>query len=87
MIFKITLWHKYPYYFVPYIEIIKLFSSCSLQAGTYKDVQGILVSYKIKVSLMVAGGGVLGSLISRLTILKFLCYAFLILSNANETYQ
>lgn len=56
-------------YFVSDIVVIRLFSSCSLQAGMSKDVQGILVSYKIKVSLMVGSAGVLGSLISRLPIL------------------
>ncbi|KAI5630057.1 arrestin-C, partial [Silurus asotus] len=41
-----------------------IFSSCSLRADTCKDVQGIVVSYKIKVSLMVAKDGVWGRLIS-----------------------
>ncbi|XP_053091697.1 arrestin 3b, retinal (X-arrestin) isoform X2 [Pangasianodon hypophthalmus] len=45
-------------------EDTNLASSTILQAGMCKDVQGILVSYKIKVNLMVVSGGVLGSLIS-----------------------
>lgn len=82
---KRNLWHTSPSFFVSYIVIIRLFSSCSLQAGTCKDIQGILVSYKIKVNLMVVSGGVLGRLISRLTILKYFCWVFIILDNINET--
>ncbi|XP_047658057.1 arrestin 3b, retinal (X-arrestin) isoform X2 [Tachysurus fulvidraco] len=45
-------------------EDTNLASSTILQTNMYKDVQSILVSYKIKVNLMVVGAGVLGSLIS-----------------------
>ncbi|XP_066506034.1 arrestin 3b, retinal (X-arrestin) [Hoplias malabaricus] len=45
-------------------EDTNLASSTILRAGMDKEVQGILVSYKIKVSLTVASGGLLGSLTS-----------------------
>ncbi|XP_058253308.1 arrestin 3b, retinal (X-arrestin) isoform X2 [Hemibagrus wyckioides] len=45
-------------------EDTNLASSTILQTSTNKEVHGIQVSYKIKVSLLVVGGGVLGSLIS-----------------------
>ncbi|KAM4620375.1 arrestin 3a, retinal (X-arrestin) [Polymixia lowei] len=43
-------------------EDTNLASTTMLRAGMDKDVLGILVSYKIKVNLMVAGGGLLGGL-------------------------
>uniref|UniRef100_A0AAR2KDY7 Arrestin-C n=1 Tax=Pygocentrus nattereri TaxID=42514 RepID=A0AAR2KDY7_PYGNA len=45
-------------------EDTNLASSTLLGSGVDKDIQGILVSYKIKVSLMVASGGLLGNLTS-----------------------
>ncbi|XP_068187438.1 arrestin 3a, retinal (X-arrestin) [Antennarius striatus] len=45
-------------------EDTNLASTTILRPGIEKDVLGILVSYKIKINLMVAGGGLLGSLTS-----------------------
>ncbi|KAM9846434.1 arrestin 3a, retinal (X-arrestin) [Aulostomus maculatus] len=45
-------------------EDTNLASTTMLKGGQEKDVLGILVSYKIKVNLMVAGGGLLGGLTS-----------------------
>ncbi|XP_061559513.1 arrestin-C-like isoform X1 [Phycodurus eques] len=45
-------------------EDTNLASSAMLRPGVEKEVLGILVSYKIKVNLMVAGGGLLGGLTS-----------------------
>ncbi|XP_076877279.1 arrestin 3b, retinal (X-arrestin) [Brachyhypopomus gauderio] len=45
-------------------EDTNLASSTIFQTGLKKDVQGILVSYRIKVHVMVAGSGLLGNLIS-----------------------
>uniref|UniRef100_A0AAQ5XV42 Arrestin-C n=1 Tax=Amphiprion ocellaris TaxID=80972 RepID=A0AAQ5XV42_AMPOC len=43
-------------------EDTNLASTTMLREGIEKDVLGILVSYKIKINLMVAGGGLLGGL-------------------------
>ncbi|XP_042355497.1 arrestin 3a, retinal (X-arrestin) [Plectropomus leopardus] len=43
-------------------EDTNLASTTMLRPGVEKDVLGILVSYKIKINLMVAGGGLLGGL-------------------------
>ncbi|XP_070700178.1 arrestin 3a, retinal (X-arrestin) [Pempheris klunzingeri] len=43
-------------------EDTNLASTTVLRQGVEKDVLGILVSYKIKINLMVAGGGLLGGL-------------------------
>ncbi|XP_041807994.1 arrestin 3a, retinal (X-arrestin) [Chelmon rostratus] len=43
-------------------EDTNLASTTMLRPGIEKDVLGILVSYKIKINLMVAGGGLLGGL-------------------------
>jgi len=43
-------------------EDTNLASTTMLRQGVEKDVLGILVSYKIKINLMVAGGGLLGGL-------------------------
>ncbi|XP_054482370.1 arrestin 3a, retinal (X-arrestin) [Anoplopoma fimbria] len=45
-------------------EDTNLASTTVLRPGVEKDVLGILVSYKIKINLMVAGGGLLGGLTS-----------------------
>ncbi|KAM9348264.1 arrestin 3a, retinal (X-arrestin) [Symphorus nematophorus] len=45
-------------------EDTNLASTTMLRQGVEKDVLGILVSYKIKINLMVAGGGLLGGLTS-----------------------
>ncbi|XP_074467533.1 arrestin 3a, retinal (X-arrestin) isoform X1 [Sebastes fasciatus] len=45
-------------------EDTNLASTTILRPGVEKDVLGILVSYKIKINLMVAGGGLLGGLTS-----------------------
>uniref|UniRef100_G3QAX1 Arrestin-C n=2 Tax=Gasterosteus aculeatus aculeatus TaxID=481459 RepID=G3QAX1_GASAC len=45
-------------------EDTNLASTTMLRPGVEKDVLGILVSYKIKINLMVAGGGLLGGLTS-----------------------
>ncbi|KAM6983605.1 arrestin 3a, retinal (X-arrestin) [Tautogolabrus adspersus] len=45
-------------------EDTNLASTTMLRMGVEKDVLGILVSYKIKINLMVAGGGLLGGLTS-----------------------
>ncbi|XP_047462887.1 arrestin 3a, retinal (X-arrestin) [Mugil cephalus] len=45
-------------------EDTNLASTTMLRQGVEKEVLGILVSYKIKVNLMVAGGGLLGGLTS-----------------------
>ncbi|CAL9685314.1 unnamed protein product [Knipowitschia caucasica] len=45
-------------------EDTNLASTTILKGGIEKDVLGILVSYKIKINLMVAGGGLLGGLTS-----------------------
>uniref|UniRef100_M3XYM1 Arrestin-C n=1 Tax=Mustela putorius furo TaxID=9669 RepID=M3XYM1_MUSPF len=42
-----------------------LASSTILQPGMDKELLGILVSYKVRVNLMVSGGGILGDLIAR----------------------
>uniref|UniRef100_A0A8C9X6Q7 Arrestin-C n=1 Tax=Sander lucioperca TaxID=283035 RepID=A0A8C9X6Q7_SANLU len=44
-------------------EDTNLASTTVLGPGSEKEVMGILVSYKIKITLMVAGGGLLGGLI------------------------
>lgn len=43
-------------------EDTNLASSTLLLSGESKEIQGILVSYKVKVSLVVSGGGLLGDL-------------------------
>lgn len=43
-------------------EDTNLASTTMLRQGVEKEVLGILVSYKIKINLMVAGGGLMGSL-------------------------
>ncbi|XP_008425725.1 arrestin-C-like, partial [Poecilia reticulata] len=43
-------------------EDTNLASTTMLRQGVEKEVLGILVSYKIKINLMVAGGGLLGGL-------------------------
>ncbi|XP_029956265.1 arrestin 3a, retinal (X-arrestin) [Salarias fasciatus] len=45
-------------------EDTNLASTTMLRQGVEKEVLGILVSYKIKINLMVAGGGLLGGLTS-----------------------
>uniref|UniRef100_UPI0037E92052 arrestin 3a, retinal (X-arrestin) n=1 Tax=Semicossyphus pulcher TaxID=241346 RepID=UPI0037E92052 len=45
-------------------EDTNLASTTMLRTGVEKEVLGILVSYKIKINLMVAGGGLLGGLTS-----------------------
>ncbi|XP_031713065.1 arrestin 3a, retinal (X-arrestin) [Anarrhichthys ocellatus] len=45
-------------------EDTNLASTTMLRQGVEKDLLGILVSYKIKINLMVAGGGLLGGLTS-----------------------
>ncbi|KAF3841046.1 hypothetical protein F7725_006908 [Dissostichus mawsoni] len=46
-------------------EDTNLASTTMLRQGLEKEVLGILVSYKIRINLMVAGGGLLGGLTSR----------------------
>ncbi|KAM4545840.1 arrestin 3a, retinal (X-arrestin) [Odontesthes bonariensis] len=45
-------------------EDTNLASTTMLQPGVDKEIMGILVTYKIKINLMVAGGGLLGGLTS-----------------------
>uniref|UniRef100_A0A8B9LTL2 Arrestin-C n=1 Tax=Astyanax mexicanus TaxID=7994 RepID=A0A8B9LTL2_ASTMX len=54
-------------------EDTNLASSTILRPGMDKEVQGILVSYKIKVTLVVSSSGLLGSLSSRSLSLIFFC--------------